>query len=644
MPDITGMRALPDREQPARESEADGAPSDEFAAMLAAMYLPVVTTPAPGNQPAAPPEAESSASTGVTAVAAPPAVVQASLPETLTLPSAPLSAPVTATESAVIPGSPVVVAPIRSAVQTDEKTQPVAAVRQTGSLSLNSANEPAADQRSPVSLPPAAADESLKQPAGESSPALIRLSSDQSQPEDLSSVARRHDPPPRADRGTPPQAEKLSYVVDRGTVSGRAVVSAEDPVSESRRQAAPALVRQNATPGEAFSELTVRPRQADGSSNNARPDDAHQVQPMPVSRAAPAVTTPIAQPQPVTEVVSRSFGKAKGSEPPKDAEKTDRPAEPSVTDSAPVRERQPALRFEPERGGLIRRVIEETARTQPEQPVAAIVRSAQMNDVRLVSRDPLPLVPVGTETVRSSPAVRIQRQPEPERQKTLHVSAPDEAGPEIAGQNRSLKAALKPLMVELRQPQREAAQSQTDEFSVPESPLPVMLTSHSRAEHLIETTVHAEAQTVIGQTAEPVVSAAVSLAPREARTLSLTLNPQELGRLEVRLTRDDDGRVSASFAVERETTRQALSAGLTELRQTLERAGLPVDRLEIRHAPQSELTGQFPGNPHGQPRQPFHEQPASDRFAALQPSREALNEHPTVTPTVIADRLLSRRA
>lgn len=311
----------------------------------------------------------------------------------------------------------------------------------------------------------------------------------------------------------------------------------------------------------------------------------------------------------------------------------------------PVRERQPALRPEPERGGLIRRVIEETVRTQPEQPVAVTVRSSRMNDVRLISRAPLPGVPVSPEAVKSSPAVRVQRQPETERQKIGRVSVPADAGPEITGQNRSLKAALKPLIVEPRQPQREAAPSQTDEFSVPESAVPVPVTSHSRAEQKIETTAQAEAQTVISQAAEPVISAAEGLAPREARTLRLTLNPQELGRLEVRLTRDDDGRLSASFAAERETTRQALSAGLAELRQTLERAGLPVERLEIRHAPPPpELTGQFPGNPHGQPRQPFHEQPASDRFAALQPSREALNENLTVTPTAIADRLLSRRA
>ncbi|HWQ31699.1 MAG TPA: flagellar hook-length control protein FliK [Blastocatellia bacterium] len=547
MPDITGMMALPDREQPARDTEADGAPPEEFAAMLAAMSLPVVTTPAADIQTAAAPESASSVSIEVTAIAAPASGLEVSLPETLT-----------------------------------ESKAPAPATRQTEIAAETSGPQPSPSSLSSFRKNSSIGDEAVSQPLPSSPPSEPVTASETDSP--LISA--------------PPVAVTTTHVAV-----------------------------------ETFSELTGRQRQADSSSNSVRPNGEPQAQTTLASRPAPPPAAPLAQAQPAIEAASLSFGKAKASEQAKDASRTDRPAELPGADSAPVREPQPALNPEPERGGLIRRVIEESARTQPEQPVVAAI-----------TNQPLPTVPVRHEAVKSSPAVRVQRQPEAEQQKTGRVSAPADARPEIAGQNRSLKAALRPLIVELRQPQRETVQSQTDEFSVPESPLPVTISSHLRAEEKIETTAHTEAQTIIGQAAEPVINAAASLAPREARTLRLTLNPQELGQLEVRLTRDEDGRVSATFTADRETTRQALSAGLSELRQTLERAGLPVDRLEIRHAPQPELTGQFTSNPHGQPRQPFHEQPASDRFAALQPSREALNENPTVTPTVITDRLLSRRA
>jgi hypothetical protein len=91
----------------------------------------------------------------------------------------------------------------------------------------------------------------------------------------------------------------------------------------------------------------------------------------------------------------------------------------------------------------------------------------------------------------------------------------------------------------------------------------------------------AEAPPVAAQTIDPIILAAESLARRESRTIRINLHPQELGQIEVHLTRDAAGRVSARLSAERETTRHILADSIGNLRDTMERAGLVVDQLDV---------------------------------------------------------------
>ncbi len=103
----------------------------------------------------------------------------------------------------------------------------------------------------------------------------------------------------------------------------------------------------------------------------------------------------------------------------------------------------------------------------------------------------------------------------------------------------------------------------------------------------------------IAQTMQPVLELAQSIPPNETRTLRFSLNPVELGRVEVEVTRAADGRVSASLTVEQADTAQALTHGIGQLRESLERAGLVVEQLQITTQVQSQTAQQF-GQPAGQ--------------------------------------------
>lgn len=89
------------------------------------------------------------------------------------------------------------------------------------------------------------------------------------------------------------------------------------------------------------------------------------------------------------------------------------------------------------------------------------------------------------------------------------------------------------------------------------------------------------ARSVAGQIAGPALELFEKLSPREAGTLHLRLNPEELGRVDVQITRDAAGRLSAQLMAEHEAARRALSDGINHLRETLERAGVAVERLDV---------------------------------------------------------------
>ena len=84
------------------------------------------------------------------------------------------------------------------------------------------------------------------------------------------------------------------------------------------------------------------------------------------------------------------------------------------------------------------------------------------------------------------------------------------------------------------------------------------------------------------QAIEKILALAETLSVRQIRSIQLRLKPQELGQVDIQLKRDAEGKISAHLTAQHETARQVLSQSLGQLRQSLERAGLTVDRLHVR--------------------------------------------------------------
>lgn len=147
---------------------------------------------------------------------------------------------------------------------------------------------------------------------------------------------------------------------------------------------------------------------------------------------------------------------------------------------------------------------------------------------------------------------------------------------------------------------------------------------------------HHAARAVVAQTAAQVLSAAEGVARRETRTLRFDLQPENLGRVEIELTRSGEGRVRAHLMAERGETTQALHDGLGQLRESLERAGLTVERLDV--STRSDLSGSTGGTP--QRRQ--HDQPAAHHSPAFFGPEQP--EAGGATRAVEDDRIISLRA
>jgi flagellar hook-length control protein FliK len=101
----------------------------------------------------------------------------------------------------------------------------------------------------------------------------------------------------------------------------------------------------------------------------------------------------------------------------------------------------------------------------------------------------------------------------------------------------------------------------------------------------------ASARSIQSQTISQILAQAETLTGRQTRSLRLRLRPEELGEIDIQLSRDAAGRISAHISAERESARVALSRSLDQLRETLSRAGLTVDKLQINAEP-----GLFAGN------------------------------------------------
>lgn len=639
MSDISGMAALPDREMSGSgEAATDDAQADGFAAMLAALWMPLTLQPVPENKMAAPPEP---AAPDVAAVSAAPSVNAA---------------------PALMNAAPRL---MNAATPPDE-------------LSVAATRKPANDQ--PVTID--AAPQASIQPAPTVKTGTVTLSNlarlvtadkavteNDSQPVIIAAQSWRPEPAPRTaenepeftaqtflsrdETPLPAPATPLSFPFEFDT---QPVITAIESAPAPERVAAyaPGVTSgadQDLNAADPGTELP-----ADRSAN-IQPVTYSQLTPGEVRRVASLSLLQTAGPSPVsdkpatrrTTILNRDQSiddqqLIQEQHTPETAQQLTADREAPVPSPVEPRPLPPAPEFQAGRSGLIRRVIEQTAPAP--QPSAATITTASPVTSAVISREALPLIPVRTESGKISFNVRTgeprETRPATAQGRRDAVQA-DESNIETMPPAGSVKAALKPLVAEFHAADNDAPPASATEFSAPEAVPPVTVQSGHRATQGVEKNVAADAPTVISQTAGQVITVAERMAHRETRAISLSLNPKDLGRLEVRITRDDDGRVSAQFTAEHEMTRHALREGLTDLRQTLERAGLPVDRLEIKAS--TPDPGQFTGSAHGQSQQSLHDQPASHRFATADPADdEVVNQERTLNQPRPDNRLLSRRA
>jgi flagellar hook-length control protein FliK len=99
------------------------------------------------------------------------------------------------------------------------------------------------------------------------------------------------------------------------------------------------------------------------------------------------------------------------------------------------------------------------------------------------------------------------------------------------------------------------------------------------------------ANSIQSQTINQIIAQAENLPGREMKSVRLRLRPEELGQIDIQLSRDAAGKISAHITAERESARGTLSRSIDQLRETLLRAGLTVDKLQINTGP-----GLFAGN------------------------------------------------
>jgi flagellar hook-length control protein FliK len=106
------------------------------------------------------------------------------------------------------------------------------------------------------------------------------------------------------------------------------------------------------------------------------------------------------------------------------------------------------------------------------------------------------------------------------------------------------------------------------------------------------------ARTVGEQVVRHINEVADGINRRETRSLRINLRPEELGRVEIEVKRDSEGRLSAQLTVGNDSAHHALSDGLSQLREALDRAGLNFDSLNINYNAQlsSHQGGQSSGS------------------------------------------------
>lgn len=121
----------------------------------------------------------------------------------------------------------------------------------------------------------------------------------------------------------------------------------------------------------------------------------------------------------------------------------------------------------------------------------------------------------------------------------------------------------------------------------------------------------------------------------DRNVLKMRLHPAELGSVEITVVRHRSGSVTATIAAEREHTSSTLSENVGQLRDSLEKAGLLVEKIEVDLRPSSSSTM-------GQGEK--HEASSGGRTEAHQPV--VIDDHHGISDVkdVSQDRLVSLRA
>lgn len=121
----------------------------------------------------------------------------------------------------------------------------------------------------------------------------------------------------------------------------------------------------------------------------------------------------------------------------------------------------------------------------------------------------------------------------------------------------------------------------------------------------------------------------------DRNVLKMRLHPAELGSVEITVVRHRSGSVTTSIAAEREHTSSTLSENVSQLRDSLEKAGLLVEKIEVDLRPSSSSTM-------GQGEK--HEASSGGRAEAHQPV--VIDDHDGISDVkdVSQDRLVSLRA
>lgn len=88
-------------------------------------------------------------------------------------------------------------------------------------------------------------------------------------------------------------------------------------------------------------------------------------------------------------------------------------------------------------------------------------------------------------------------------------------------------------------------------------------------------------QNITAQIVRTVAAASEVSVRHEARSIRLRLHPEELGEVRINISTDASGRLSAQISADHDLTRRAIAGGLDHLRQTLEQAGVNLDRLDL---------------------------------------------------------------